>query len=290
MLRYFLSFFRVIDENEAIKHLDEPEWFNANYDIFIRNNPSKYHFVDKYIMSRSNTEILDVLYNKGFIFSNLAASNPYRTPLNVTPEYNTSLNCFKWLIDKKLIAKNASLGFELCDWLLACPDRELFEKFKYAFESHYPISRILTIENCDLILAEDIYQYLSLYSYITVNYTVDFLNVCLLFLENFLIWLRSHGLYDNYLKESWIDISNKFGIEGIELLMKYGYIDNILLYSDKCSQETKNYLLSKGITLKKYTSSGKYVKPKNIYPSETNEKLTINPIKQNKHVTFIDDK
>jgi hypothetical protein len=138
-----------------------------------------------------------------------------------------SLDIFKWIIINNLINPFDNYS-ELYQLLLREVDQVSFDKFKYAFETDFPISIEYHIIISNINVVEQLYQYANNSRNIDFKYTIglksSFNNRTLDFLRDYIEWIKLYEIEDNLISSLWNGIAKKFGIVGLQLIKENRYL------------------------------------------------------------------
>lgn len=260
--RLYKSIFREkIDDISAKLHINDPEWFDINWDelvIWFNNNNDFQNFIEFYLLNEPNVLILNVLLKHDFDFK---TTNFYHKIRLNGKEENISLEVFKWIIDNKIIKKDDNNFSDFCKGLLREADQLSFDKFKYAFEEGFPVSTEYSITISNINIAEQIWQYANNSRNIKFRYNIPLLvrKLTLEFLREYIEWLKLHGTEDKVLGSLWEQVARKFGINGLQLFKENGYLLPRPHNFKDFTPEIKNYLLSNGFWEVNELSDGEIV-------------------------------
>uniref|UniRef100_A0A6C0AEG4 Uncharacterized protein n=1 Tax=viral metagenome TaxID=1070528 RepID=A0A6C0AEG4_9ZZZZ len=143
----------------------------------------------------------------------------------VLKKYN-SVEDFQWLVLNEYITP-----YKNCPYLRRqfSGSKLEFEKFKYTFQNGFSIEKIdgsiykgkIFIENIDMDIAEDVLNF-GKNNNLNLNFIFDLskFNGDLNEFEKNIIWYKLHSLDDQI---SIFNVSEKFGILGLEIIKKYNY-------------------------------------------------------------------
>ena len=136
----------------------------------------------------------------------------------------------------------------MCNKLLYEADLLSFNKFVYAFEAGFPCSANCIIFVSNIEVAEKIWQYFNNSRNINFGYTIGVITN-LQFLKDYINWIKSHGINDDWgLETSWMFVAKFIGISGLEILLSNGYLKSKIFTSTEMDSNVKNWLISHGFT------------------------------------------